>query len=190
MQSVVLNSKLTVIAQAMAEGHGLPFQLVRAHIIVESRGDTFAWRCEPEYRYVWDNLYDRAFRALTPAEIASATPPADFGVPPNLSCSKTTEWWAQRASWGPMQIMGAVAREKGFTGNIPQLCDSDGSLGVSYGCQLLKDFITRYLSAHGYRGVSAAYNAGSPRYLADGKTFVNQSYVDQIAAAGGFDGLA
>lgn len=190
MQSVTLNSKLTAVATTIAAAHALPFQLVRAHIIVESRGDTFAWREEPKYHYLWDNLYQRAFRPLTPAEIALAAAPADFNVPAQLSCSKSTEWTGQRASWGPMQVMGAEARSKGFTGNMPQLCDSDGSAGVLYGCLRLKQLANTYSAAHGWRGVSAAYNAGSPTYLADNKTFFNEQYVDDIAAAGGFEGLA
>lgn len=188
MQSVILNSTLTAVANTWARGLKLPPQLVHAHILVESGGDPYAWRCEPGYRYLWDNQYLRPFRTLTEEEVASATPPADFQTPPQISTSKTTEWWAQRSSWGPMQVMGAVAREFGFTGNIPQLCDSDGSAGIHMGCLLLQRYANRF-GFKGWRAVAAAYNAGSPRYQEDGKTFVNQVYVDKIAAAGGFEGL-
>lgn len=177
------------MAGTWAAALSLPPDLVRAHIMVESGGDPYAFRIEVAYRYLWDNRLGRNFRELTEAEIASAVPPGDFTAPAALPESRNSEWWAQRASWGPMQVMGAVARSKGFTGNMPALCDSDGSAGIHYGCLLLVDLKNRYQATKGWRAVSAAYNAGSPRYQEDGKTFVNQVYVDKIAAAGGFDGL-
>ena len=70
-----------------------------------------------------------------------------------------------------------------------QLCYSDSSVGVALGCQLLKKLAAEWQPKIGWRAVSAAYNDGAARFLADGKTFVNQAYVDGIANYGGFVGL-
>ena len=177
------------MANFWATSLALPPDLVRAHIVVESGGDPYAFRVEVCYRYLWDNRLHRPFRELTDAEIASAVPPGDFTAPAALSESRNSEWWAQRSSWGSMQVMGAEARSKGFTGNMPALSDSDGSAGIHYGCLRLAELKNRYQATKGWRAVSAAYNAGSPRYEEDNTTFVNQVYVDKIAAAGGFAGL-
>lgn len=176
------------MAGTWAAAFSLPPDLVRAHIMVESGGDPYAFRIEVAYRYLWDNRLNRPFRELTEAEIASAVPPGDFTAPAALPESRNSEWWAQRASWGPMQVMGAEARSKGFTGNMPALCDSDGSAGIHYGCLRLKQLADLYLAKYGWKAVSAAYNAGHPSFLAD-KSFENQEYVDRIAAAGGFNVL-
>ncbi len=42
-------------------------------------------------------------------------------------------------SWGLMQLMGEVAREQGFKGNIPDLCDP--SIGVPESLKHLKHFL-------------------------------------------------
>jgi hypothetical protein len=160
----------------------LPLPLVLAVINTESDGDLHAWRAEPAYRYLWDNAKQRPFRALTQAETRSETPPADFTSPRAIVCSRTTEWWGQQASWGPMQVMGAVARELGFTAHFPEMC---GALGVKLGCRYLANLARRFYNRHGWPGVVAAYNAGSVRF-AQGGLFENQVYVDKIAAAGGF----
>ena len=109
MQSVVLNSKITALANALATANGLPPQLVRAHILQESQGNCYAVRFEPLYHYLWDNRKKAAFRPLSAAEIASSVPPADFSAPEGVITSHATEWIMQRSSWGPMQVMGAEA---------------------------------------------------------------------------------
>lgn len=174
----------TEVAVAIhAKKHALPPPLVRAMVCVESAGDSFAWNPEPQYRYLWDVARRAPFRALKPAEIASEIPPTDFPV---LIGDRDAEWWGQQASWGLMQVMGAVAREHGFTGHLPGLCDS--FKGLEYGCQHLAALRDRYLKLHGWPGVVCAYNAGSPRLDAAGH-FVNQIYADKVARQGGFVGV-
>lgn len=163
--------------------HQLPEQLVRAMVHVESSGDEFAWNPEPKYRYLWDVRANKPFRALSTIEVASEMPPADF---PTDAGDRDAEWWGQQASWGPLQVMGAVAREHGFKGHFPRLCST--ALGIDIGCKHLARLRDRFLRSHGWAGVVAAYNAGSPR-MAGGGGFVNQAYVDKVARAGGFDGL-
>jgi hypothetical protein len=157
--------------------YGLPPELVRAIVEQESGGDPWAWRPEPRYRYLWDVRQGRAFRALTIPEITSAAPPVDF---PYLAGGRQQEWSAQRASWGLMQVMGALARELDFRGPyIPAICQPQQNL--EFGCRRLAQLRDRHHVQHGWPGVIAAYNAGSPR-LADGGKFENQDYVDSVTA--------
>lgn len=163
-----------------AREHQLPVALLSAIVEVESTRDPFAWKVEPPYRYLWNLRTGAPFRTLTPAEIASERAPLDF---PHLDISsRDTEWWGQQASWGPMQVMGAVAREFGFRGHFPALC---GPLGIDYGARYLAALTERLLARYTWEGVVAAYNAGSPRRRADGQ-WENQEYVDRVRAAGGF----
>jgi hypothetical protein len=162
-----------------ADQFALPIALVTAIVRVESRGRLTAWRAEPPYRYYWDVGRKRPFRAITAAERASESAPRDFPYFSSIS-SRDTEWWGQAASWGPMQVMGAVAREYGFASEFPELCST---LGMYYGCRHLDRLRDRFVADHGWVGVAAAYNAGSVRRLADGR-FENQAYVDKLARAG------
>lgn len=168
--------------EAAAQRYGLPAALLLAMTKVESNGDVYAYRVEPPYRYLVDVSTGRAFRKLTSAEIVSEIAPRDFPHFPHSS--RDTEWWGQQASWGPLQVMGAVAREYGFSGPFPQLCSTFH--GAQYGAQHLSNLRRRFLAAHGWEGVVAAYNAGSPRRQLDGQ-WENQVYVDKVRKQGGFD---
>lgn len=153
----------------------LPVDMVRAIAIVESGGNPFAWRAEPKYRYLWDNASNTPFRSLTNAEILSETAPTDFSVPRGLNSSRNTEWWGQQASWGPLQVMGAVAREYGFKEHFPELCTAEG---VRYACLHLSRLKKRFFQSFGWDGVISAYNQGYPA-MANGQ-FTNQGYVDNV----------
>ena len=110
--------------------HQLPIGLVRAVVHVESSGDPWAMNAEGAYRYLWDVTRNAPFRRLNGHEAAMSTPPEDF--PSLLPADRDTEWAGQRASWGLMQVMGAVAREHGFTGPfLTELCDV--ATGLEYG---------------------------------------------------------
>lgn len=113
-----------------ARATGLESSLVEALVMVESSGNTWSWNPEPRYRYFWDVKLRKPFRTLTPAEVAAEAPPADFR---SLAGDPDQEWWAQQASFGPMQVMGAVARELGCTlPYLTELCDPN--VGIRYGC--------------------------------------------------------
>src|SRR5688572_9407095 len=101
------------LIQSAAEEHALDPELLEAQVFVESGDNAHAWNPEPAYRYLWDVRQGRPFRPLTPAERQSEVPPADF---PTLAGDRDQEWWAQQASWGLLQVLGAVAREDGFRG--------------------------------------------------------------------------
>ena len=173
---------LPLIRSAAAD-HDLPPELVAAIVRKESDGDPWAWNPEPHYRYLVDVTTGAPFRRPTREELARHRPPDDFK---SLAGDTDAEWWGQQASWGLMQVMGAVARELGMhpREHLPALCKT--AVNLDYGCKHLSNLRRRYLRRDGWRGVVAAYNAGSPQYVADETNFVNQRYVDDIERFGGF----
>lgn len=165
-----------------AQRYNLPAPLISAIVMTESAGDLFAWKSEPKFRYLVDCTTGKPFRPLTKEEILSEIAPGDFPCP--SYSSRDTEWWGQQASWGPMQVMGALARELGFKQPFPALCTL--AYGIDFGARYLAILRDRHLKEHGWRGVAAAYNAGSPRYASPG-VFKNQEYVDRVASHRGFN---
>lgn len=147
-------------------------RVILALVQVESGGDPYAWNPEPRYRYFWDVKQHRPFRSVTTEEILSEFPPKDF---PALAGDPDQEWWGQQASWGLMQVMGAVAREKGFVGSyLTQLCDS--ATNLRYGCRHLD---TLFTWAKGDQTQAlAAYNGGKLGNAT--RPFRNQSYADRV----------
>lgn len=143
-----------LIAKYSAQ-YGIPADLLRAVIQVESGGNPWAIRYEPRYRWLYNDA--RPVRGV----------------------SADTEREAQKTSWGLMQVMGAVARERGFDKPfLSELCDP--SKGMEYGCKHLAAYYRR----HGdWERAVVSYNAGSPRRREDGR-WVNQAYLDKIRAAG------
>ncbi|MFZ5788993.1 MAG: lytic transglycosylase domain-containing protein [Acidobacteriota bacterium] len=136
---------------------GLEPALVAALILQESAGDPWAWNPEPRYRWLWDVRQDRPFRRLEDHEVLAEAPPADFGC---VAGDPDQEWWGQQASWGLLQVMGSVARERGFRGPyLTELCDPETNL--TYGCAHLARLFARFPAA-GVEGVVSAYNAGRP----------------------------
>ncbi len=133
---------------------GLDPDVVEAMVLQESRGHAWAWNPEPKYRYFWDVRHGRPFRTVTPVEIANKWPPADF---PSPTAERDQEWWGQQASWGLLQVMGAVARERGFNGLfLTELCDP--KVGLLLGCKHYAALL-RWASGDTWKAV-AAYNAG------------------------------
>ncbi len=161
------------LIEAAAAANALPVDLVLAMVQVESAGDPWAWNPEPHYRWFWDVKRNTPFRKVSDAEVASERPPADF---PTIAGDPDQEWWAQQASWGLMQPMGAVARERGFRGAyLTELLDP--ATGLEYGCKHLAAYRRRF----GIAGAVAAYNTGSPT-IAPGSAA--EVYVAKVRAAG------
>ena len=119
--------------------------LVAAFCEVESGFNTYAIRYEPHYRWL---------------------------VGENLS---PTEEISQKTSWGLMQVMGAVARERGLRSKYLSAL-TEPKIGIRFGCAHLAWFRDK----KGYSGddMIAAYNAGSPRKK--NGIYVNQGYVDKV----------
>lgn len=154
------------LIEHVAAARSLDPNLVEAFVLKESSGDRWAWNPEPRYRYLWNVRTQQPFRALTFAEQASEQPPADF---PCLAGDRDQEWWGQQASWGLLQVMGAVAREHGFTGRfLTELCDPGVNLTI--GCTVLAQLLT--WSGGDIRKAAAAYNGGRGGYT----TVVPQQY--------------
>lgn len=144
------------LAFILANKHGFTPALVKAIVQVESAGNPWASKPEPLYRWTFET--EKWAKRV--------------GVPLD------TETWQQKASWGLMQIMGAVARERGCTLQyLDQLCDP--KYGLKYGIEHLKWL----RDAKGYQGdnLISAYNQGSPRREPDG-LYVNQKYVNRVQA--------
>lgn len=80
--------------------------------------------------------------------------------------TRHTELIGQKTSWGPMQIMGATARELGFRGWFPELC---GPLGIEYGARYLRKQFDRY-EGESWEDAIEAYNAGR-RNTDDGERY-------------------
>lgn len=131
--------------------------LILAFIEVESGGDPLAVRYEPAYKYLVDPLIG--------AKAAGTT--------------VDTEVQCQKMSWGLMQIMGGVARELGFKGQMPQLCDP--AVGLYWSCKLIQRI---HESVQTDFDVMAAYNGGlgAVRNSVNGH-YSNQPYVDKVNAA-------
>lgn len=166
-------------SQVVAPKYGLPSRLVHAIVRTESAGNRFAHRCEPSYRYLWDVRANAPYQVDSRA-VAKRLPPPGFPAPAGIS--KATEWLDQQSSWGLMQVMGAVAREYGFTGFLCGLCDP--LEGLHYGCKLLAARRDKYLSASGWSGVIASYNAGHP------DTSAGNEYVYRVVQAGDVQSVA
>jgi hypothetical protein len=124
---------------------------------VESNLDGWKVRFEPSWSYYY--------------EVAHFAKVVDISV--------ATEKVCQAMSWGVIQIMGSCARQRGFDGDLTQLCQPE--LGVYYGALHLKGFMIRY--SGNLQDAIAAYNAGSARRQIVGQTtgpYVNQTYVDKV----------
>ena len=184
----IFSSRLATEVQNVAVMKDLPAALLAALVLQESGGRASAWRFEPPYRYYWDCARNQPFREPTAVERAGEMAPADFRVPDGWLVTRHTEWVGQACSWGPLQVMGAVAREYGFRGDFTELCGAGP--GLEYGAMHLHKLRNRFQDRDGWEGVAAAYNAGSPRRTRAGGPWVNQEYVDSVRKLGGFEGIA
>lgn len=155
-----------------ATTRGLAPDLVEAVVLQESDGNEWAWNPEPAYKYLWNVRTQKPFRALTYAELASEKPPVDF---PMLAGDRDQEWWAQQASWGLMQVMGALARELGFVGPyIGEIYKPE--LNLQLGCKNLAALMK--WAGGNERNALAAYNGGRGGY----KLPDPQRYADEVLA--------
>lgn len=136
-------AELLALIQAHPDRDRLPVECVLAVCTVESSCNPWAYRYEPGYRWTVG---------------ASITQNERIG---------------QMTSWGLMQVMGGVAREHGFKGWFPELCEP--STGLRYGMLHLRKFWAKY---HNWADVIASYNAGHP--VTVNGVYANQAYVDKV----------
>lgn len=174
--------------EAAAAASGLELPLLAAVVEQESGGDPAAWNPEPRYRYFWNVKTGAPFRRVSELEIAAKFPPDDF---PALAGDPDNEWWGQQASWGLMQIMGAVAREHGYRGKYLPALVADPATNLAIGAAHLAAAV-RWASrlyvgleagrqAAATRAGLAAYNGGRAANAPTG-TLRNGAYADKVLA--------
>lgn len=158
-----------------AARHDLDPDVVEAMVLVESGGNPYAYNPEPKYRYFWDVRAGRPFRKVSEAELAAKFPPKDFRA---LAGDPDQEWWAQQASWGLMQVMGAVAREYGC--RLPFLTElTRPDLCVDIGCSHLALLLRR--AGGNLHAALAMYNGGPAGNARP--PYRNAAYVQKVLEA-------
>ena len=129
-------------AKDIAKVHGLDPALVCAVCHHESAN----WQ-------PWAGRYEPAFYDKYIAPLAVAGGP---------TCSEATERRWRATSFGLMQIMGQVARERGFKGEwLSELCDA--AVGIEYGC---RELARRLKNTGGdvRKGLLGYNGGGNPKY--------------------------
>ncbi len=114
-------AELVALAHAAASAHSLWPELVCAVVEQESSWNPWALRYEDAFytRYV-----ERQLAGNLGPQIARG------------ALTDATEARARAFSWGLMQVMGQVARERGFAGpSLAALCDP--ATGLDFGCRVL-----------------------------------------------------
>lgn len=139
------------IIDAKAEEFGIESSLVEAFCMTESTFNVRATRYEANFykNYIQPMLAHNAI--------------------------ESKEAMGRATSWGLMQLMGQVARERGFDGEFEELFDPE--IALEWSLKHLKHFIEKY--EPNLDDAIASYNAGSPRKGKDGK-YVNQEYVSKV----------
>ncbi len=163
-------------------GYELPQNIVMAIAKVESNLSMPALRAEPHYRWMWDVKQHKPFRRPSNLELTSNEAPDDFPRPTMYFGNADTEWQGQRMSWGPFQMMGAVLRERRYAGPFPSICCSP-ELAARFACSHLSNLRDRFYDKHGWTGVVAAYNAGTPRKDSAG-VYANAGYLNKVSISG------
>jgi len=183
---------LTFIARRWAQEFGLDPALICALCEVESGWETRAIRQEVGYTYLYGLA---AGETGVIACIQGAAGEQLHTLLKEIQSTIATEVVMQKTSWGLMQIMGAVARERGFGGWLTELCDPAVNLewgcrhlrwmelnADSYGIELCADVLTVPTRLCGLpQSLAAAWNGGAARFV-NGK-YANQSYVDRVVKA-------
>jgi hypothetical protein len=91
-----------------------------------------------------------------------------------LNITVDTETQLQMFSYGPLQVMGSVARELGYAAALNLLCQPQ--LGILYGCRKLHACVRKYPDLP---EAISSFNCGTP--VRDKENhFLNQTYVDSV----------
>lgn len=151
MHDWVFDLPLSLIKE-IAKKQDIDASLVAAIVSVESNGRTNAARYEPHFKWLLD-----------PSKYARIN-----------SITVQTEVVFQKTSLGLMQVMGAVARELGHEGDLPNLFYPE--IGLSLGVKKLKSLLDTYTSVS---DAISSYNQGSPKKTGNG-LYKNQYYVDMV----------
>jgi len=188
-------NELELLAREAATKYGLDPRLICALCEVESSWVPWAVRHEAGYEYLYG--YHHVFEDSELAASSTRKLIKDAArnwfirakIVTNYDLNDYAAWQTellfQQTSWGLMQIMGAVARERGFRGWLTELCDP--ATNLEWGCRHLCWMID-HNNAYGlpdYRitpeDLAAAWNWGS-RMVVDGK-YANEDYVKRVVRA-------
>jgi soluble lytic murein transglycosylase-like protein len=140
------------VIEEVAQDQNVPADLLAAVIQVESAGNRFAIRFEPQFKYIFETRKNAAENFIT----------------------EVTETMLQMSSWGLTQIMGARARELGLKGPLFQMLEP--KVNLEYCSKILKSLAKKFTNAD---DIVAAYNAGSVVKTIDG-LYKNQHHVDRF----------
>jgi hypothetical protein len=136
-----------------SEATGVPNRILFAVIMVESSGDHKAMRYEEGYRWICN--------------------PEKFSKINKITVD--TEKQLQSFSYGLCQIMGATARDNGYTGPLIDLIDPNFNIRIA--TSHLAKLMATYKN---WPDAISAYNQGSPRKKLMSKKYKNQAYVDKV----------
>ena len=138
------------MARVVALRHRLTPELVCAVVEQESSWRPWAIRYEPKF-------FDRY---ILPQVQASAKQKGGL--------RDVTEARARAFSWGLMQVMGQTAREHGFKGPLPRLCEP--ITGLDVGCRVFAAKLAAAKRSGGVHTVKKAlllWNGGARKEYAD-----------------------
>lgn len=165
-----------LVIETTAKRHGIDPRVICGQVQVESGGNPYAVRFEPQFRWFWDLRSAKPFRRLDESELRTRRAPADFY---GLDGNHEQEWALQSCSMGLGQIMGAVARELGFKGAfLSELFAPD--INVEFHCRKLAADLK--WSGGNVRSALAAYNGGRSGNQ-PGAALRNEPYVVKVEKA-------
>ena len=168
-----------------SRGYSIPMEILKAIATVESNNNPLACRAEPGYRWCWNCVTNKPFKRISTQQAQMAKAPSDFPAPPHswgFYSSASTEFALQRQSHGLLQVMGAVLRERGFQGPLTEIYQYP-AIGIQFGAAHLSNLHRRFYKKHGWPGVIAAFNMGTPRTNDQGD-YVNWQYLNKVNVAG------
>jgi len=155
LRDLILASK----AREMALSTELDPVLVWAIVMQESAGQPWAYRYEPHWRWFTD-VEGNALHVSRGEARALLTP---------------TEFHAQSASWGLMQVMGSVAREIGYHDQPLSKLLFQPNTAMYLGCKKLSSLWKKFAGSED--DAISAYNDGDGFMDRD-----NYEYVDGVRA--------
>src|SRR5262249_45063110 len=140
------DNPIAPLIKKYAEQNNLEKEIVAGLIWQESRGETYAYRYEPDF-------FRRYLEGRKRTELNGFVP----ALLPTLESEKS----ARATSWGLMQIMGETARELGFNEQyLTRLLCPD--VNISLGCDFLWQLLKRFETSD--RALLAWNGGGDPAY--------------------------
>lgn len=142
-----MHETLIQLAKDTAMRHGLTPEIVCGVCARESGWDSWLVRYEPGF--------EKRYGETVIAEAQKFVTSVKFTV------TWATEIKQRCMSWGLAQIMGQVARERGFVGPLAQLCEP--ATGLAFACKHLAAYLK--ISGGDIRAALLRYNGGGdPEY--------------------------